>query len=254
MQIGELFHVVHVVDDLPAARRWYDRVFAPQYMFEQHYSPAEERDATLAIFADYVVEPMVTREPLASARLPVGRFRARFGPRFHSIAFYTDDVLAVHARLVEHGVRMSGDGGAPLAEPTRRSAIYTHPRDTFGLLEFMEPRVGGRGGVPVGDVLGDCYDPRLKGEYSPAFWRERHPLRILRTQALTVLVRDLAPARELFVDVLEGKAFCEEKRSARDTHSLFVALGQGSVIELARPLTADSPEAAELARCGEMLY
>jgi catechol 2,3-dioxygenase-like lactoylglutathione lyase family enzyme len=184
----------------------------------------------------------------------VGRFRARFGPRFHSIAFYTDDVLAVHARLAAHGVRMSGDGGAPLAEPTRRSAIYTHPRDTFGLLEFMEPRVGGKGGIPVGDVLGDCYDPRLKGEYSPAFWRDRHPLRILRTSALTVLVRDVAPARELFVDVLGGQAFLEEKRSARDTHSLFVALGRGSVIELARPLSGDSPGAAELARCGEMLH
>lgn len=254
MPIGELFHVVHVLDDLAAARRWYDRVFAPQYMFEQHYSPAEERDATLAIFADYVVEPMVTREELASARLPVGRFRARFGPRFHSIAFYTDDVIAMHARLAAHGVRMSGDGGAPLAGSLERSAIYTHPRDTFGLLEFMEPRMGGKGGVPVGDVLGDCYDPRLRGEYSPAFWRERHPLRILRTAALTVVVRDLGPARELFVDVLEGKAFCEEKRTERDTHSLFVALGSGSVIELARPLTGDSPEADTLARCGEMLH
>jgi len=254
MRIGALFHVVHVVDELAAARAWYDRVFAPRYMFEQHYSPAEERDATLAIFADYVVEPMVTREPLANARKPVGRFRARFGPRFHSIAFYTDDVVAVYERLTAAGVRMTGDGGAALAGPPARAAIYTHPRDTFGLLEFMEPRVGGKGGVPVGDVLGDCYDPRLRGDYSPDFWTERHPLRIQRTGRLCVLVRDVAPARALFVDVLGGVPFFEDRHTVRDTHSLFVALGEGSVIELAQPLAADSAEAAELERCGEMLF
>jgi hypothetical protein len=253
MQIGALFHVVHVVDELAAARSWYDRVFAPRYMFEEHYSPAEERDATLAIFADYVVEPMVTREPLASARKPVGRFRARFGPRFHSVAFYTDDVAAVYQRLAAAGVRLTGDGGAPLDGPPKRAAIYTHPRDTFGLLEFMEPRVGGKGGVPVGDVLGECYDPRLRGDYSPDFWREEHPLRIQRTSRLTVLVRELARPRELFVDVLGGFLFHEDPRTPRQTHSLFVALGEGSVIELARPLREDSAESAELARCGEML-
>lgn len=254
MRIGQLFHVVHVVDDLAAARRWYDRVFAPRYMFEEHYSPAEERDATLAIFADYVVEPMVTREPLATARKPVGRFRARFGTRFHSLAFYTDDVAAVYERLAAHGVRISTDGGEPLDGPPKRGAIYTHPRDTFGLLEFMEPRVAGKGGAPVGDVLGECYDPRLRGDYSPLPWRDRHPLGIVRTSQLTLLVRDLAPARELYADVLEGRVFHEERRTERETHSVFVAFGAESVIELARPLSDHTPEAAELARCGEMLH
>jgi catechol 2,3-dioxygenase-like lactoylglutathione lyase family enzyme len=223
-------------------------------MFEEHYSPAEERDATLAIFADYVVEPMVTREPLDSARLPVGRFRARFGTRFHSVAFYTDDVEDVYRRLAAHGVRITADGGAPLDGPPKRGAIYTHPRDTFGLLEFMEPRVGGKGGAPVGDVLGECYDPRLRGDYSPLPWLERHPLGIVRTSQLGVLVRDLVRARELFVDVLGGRAFHEDPRTPRATHSVFVALGTGSVIELARPHAEDSPEGAELARSGEMLH
>jgi hypothetical protein len=254
MGIGALFHVVHVAQDLPRVRQWYDRVFEPRYMFEQHYSPVEERDATLAIFADYVVEPMVTREPLDSPRLPVGRFRARFGPRFHSIAFYTDDVVALWERLRAHGVRMTGDGGAPLDGPPARSAIYTHPRDTFGLLEFMEPRIAGRGGVPVGDVLGDCYDPRLRGDYSPAYWAEEHPLRIQRTWALSVLVHDLGRARELFVGVLGGRAFHEDERTPRGTHSLFVAVGSDVVIELMRPLDDATPEGRELARCGEMLH
>jgi len=254
MQIGQLFHVVHVVDDLAAAKAWYDRVFSPRYMFDEHYSPAEERDATLAIFADYVVEPMVTREPLESARKPVGRFRARFGTRFHSVAFYTDDVVAVYERLAAHGVRITGDGGAPLDGPPERGAIYTHPRDTFGLLEFMEPRMGGKGGAPVGDVLGDCYDPRLRGDYSPLPWRDEHPLGIVRTSQLSVLVRELAPARDLFERVLDGRVFHEEPRTARDTHSLYLAFGADSVIELAQPLAQDSPEAAELAHCGEMLH
>jgi hypothetical protein len=69
-----------------------------------------------------------------------------------------------------------------------------------------------------------------------------------------VLVRELAPARKLFVDVLGGRPFHEEARTPRGTHSLYLALGEGSVIELARPLEAGSPEAVELERSGEMLY
>jgi catechol 2,3-dioxygenase-like lactoylglutathione lyase family enzyme len=108
--------------------------------------------------------------------------------------------------------------------------------------------------VATADVLGECYDPRLLGTYSPDFWRDEHPLQILRSH-LTVLVRDMGAARALYVDVLEGKPLFEDARTARDTHSLFIALGVDPVIvELARPLGGESAEARELERNGEMIY
>jgi catechol 2,3-dioxygenase-like lactoylglutathione lyase family enzyme len=252
MHIGELFHVVHVVDDLSAAESWYERVFAPRYMFRRHYSPLEERDASMMIFCDFIIEPMTTREDPEQAKKPVGRFRARFGQRLHSIAYYTHDVSEALEELQAHGIRLTGDGGAAL--DGSRSAIYTHPRDTFGLLEFMEPRIGGRGGIPVGDVLGECYDPRLKGEHSTDYWRLEHPLGIQRTDRMMILVRDLPRARKLFVNVLGGALFHEASRTEYDTHSLFVAVGSETVIELARPRSDDSHLARELERNGEMLY
>lgn len=249
LHIGSLFHIAHVVDDLGAAERWYDRVFAPQYMFRGNHSAIEGRDASILIFADFVSEPMSPIDTDGN----VGRFHARFGQRLHSMALYSDSVVEIWERLRAHGVRIT-DGRAPVEEPPDRAAIYTHPRDTFGILEFMKPRVGGAGGVATADLLGECYDPRLLGTYSPDFWRDEHPLRILRSH-LTVLVRDMAAARALYVDVLEGRPLFEDARTARGTHSLFVALGVDPVIvELARPLSDESAEARDLEQNGEMIY
>ena len=249
LHIGSLFHIVHVIDDLGAAERWYDRVFAPETMFRGNHSTIEGRDASILIFADFVTEPM---SPIG-ADGNVGRFHARFGQRLHSIALYSNDVVAIWERLRAHGVRIT-DGKGPIEQPPERIAIYTHPRDTFGILEFMEPRTAGAGGVATADALGECYDPRLRGTYSPDFWRDEHPLRIQRSH-LTVLVRDLAAARALFVDVLEGRPLFEDKHTARGTHSLFVAIGVDPVVvELASPLEAESPESLELEKNGEMIY
>ena len=141
LHIGPLFHIAQVVDDLGAAERWYDRVFAPEYMFRGNHSTVEGRDASILIFADFVSEPMSPIDTDGN----VGRFYARFGQRLHSIALYSNSVVEIWERLRAHGVRIT-DGRRPVEEPPDRSAIYTHPRDTFGTLEFMKPRVSVRRG------------------------------------------------------------------------------------------------------------
>jgi catechol 2,3-dioxygenase-like lactoylglutathione lyase family enzyme len=250
IEIGHLFHIAHVVDDLGAAERFYDRVFAPEYMFRGNHSEVEGRDASLLIFADFVSEPMAPLEGDGN----VARFHARFGQRLHSIALYSNSVTEIWERLHAHGVRVT-DGRKLLEEPPGRVAIYTHPRDSFGILEFMSPRLAGLGGAATADdKFAGTYDPRLLGTYSPSYWRDDHPLRI-RHSHITVLVRDLAAARALYVDVLEGRPLFEDERTGRDTQSLYVALGSDPVVvELARPLTDDSHEARELERNGEMIY
>ena len=67
LHIGSLFHIAHVVDDLDAAEQFYDRVFAPEYMFRGNHSTIEGRDASILIFADYVCEPMA---PIDTEWLP----------------------------------------------------------------------------------------------------------------------------------------------------------------------------------------
>jgi catechol 2,3-dioxygenase-like lactoylglutathione lyase family enzyme len=239
--VGRLFHVIHVVDDLAAADAWYERVFAGRYFFRNNYSPVEQRDASLFAVGDFVLEPMMpSREPGAAAR-PVGRFHARFGPHLHSIAFYVRSVPEIWQRLRARRVRIVGDGGAALDAPPK-GAIYTHPRDTGGLLEFMEPPADGG------------FDLRLRPGWSSRFWRDEHPLGIESCSHLTLVVRDLARARELWVGALEGRPFHERESSAHGTHSLFVAVGDEVVVELAQPLDPACAAARELERNGEILH
>lgn len=238
--VTRLFHVIHVVDELAAAERWYDRLFSGQYFFRGGYSPVEQRDASLFAVGDFVLEPMTpSREPGAGEK-PVGRFQARFGSHLHSIAFYVRSVPEIFERLRARGVRIVGDGGGVLNAPPR-GAIYTHPRDTGGLLEFMEPPAHG-------------FDLRLAPGWSSAFWRDEHPLGIERCSHLTLVVRDLERARGLWLETLEGRPFLERESRASGTRSLFAAVGDEVVVELAQPVDAGSAAGRELAANGEILH
>jgi catechol 2,3-dioxygenase-like lactoylglutathione lyase family enzyme len=239
--VTRLFHVIHVVDDLAAAERWYDRLFGGRYFFRDNYSPVEQRDASLFAVGDFVLEPMMPRREPGADQKPVGRFHARFGSHLHSIAFYVRSLPEIWQRLRARGVRIVGDGGGALDAPPA-GAIYSHPRDTGGLLEFMQaPADGG-------------FDQRLQAGWSNAFWRDEHPLGIERCSHLTLVVSDLERARSLWVDVLEGRAFFERESRVYGTRSLFVAVGDEVVVELAQPLDAASAAGRELATNGEILH
>lgn len=239
--VTRLFHVIHVVDDLARAESWYDRVFSGRYFFRGNYFPVEQRDASLFAIGDFVLEPMSpSREPGARDK-PVGRFHSRFGAHLHSIAFYVRSLPEIWERLRARGVRIVGDGGGALSGPPK-GAIYTHPRDTGGLLEFIEaPDDGG-------------FDARLQPGWSSAFWRDEHPLGIERCSHLTLVIRDLERVRSFWVDLLEGRPFLERESRARGTRSLFVAVGEEVVVELAQPVAEGSAAGRELAKSGEILH
>lgn len=249
MRVGPLFHVVHVVDDLPAAEAWYDRVFTPHYMFRRHESSLDHRTASLMLIADYPAEPMAPHRGRLGESGTIGKFRHRFGQRLHSLAWYCDSVAEGYEGFRSFGVRVTGDGGTMLTEAPTRGGIYTHPRDSYGMIELMEPRVGGRGGAPVGDSLGECYDPRLLGTHDSLWWQANQPLGIRRTSHITVVVDDLDRAGDLYTTVLNGVIF-HETHSPR---SVFVAVGVDSVIELRIP-ESGTPEAESLERDGAMVW
>jgi len=132
--------------------------------------------------------------------------------------------------------------GRPAKGPfgKRNIAVWTHPKDTHGAIEFAQ-------------VEDFSIDVRLHPSWSSAFWRDRHPLGIERASHITVVVRDLDKAKTFYLGVLGGKLLHEEE-IAGHKKSAYVAVGEDTVVELAQPLSSQSPEARDLERAGEGLY
>lgn len=238
-KIGKLFHVTHVVDDLTAVDRWYDEVFAVN-RFYHGYEKLAGRDASLIAIGEVIMEPMSPAKVENLRNPSVKKFHDRFGQHFHSIAWYVDDVQAISTRLGEHHFRLYDIVGKQVKPPHKATAVWTHPRETPGQLEFA--------------VYGDFIpDPRMKPDWSAAYWRDQHPLGIERASHITLVVRDLPATRRLYVDVLGGKLIHEEEVAGR-RKSAFVAIGQDSVVEIAQPLGTASAEALDLERNGEGIH
>src|SRR5208337_2657121 len=171
----------------------------------------------------------------------IGKFHARYGQHFHSIAWYVDSVEETFNQLSRHHVRQVDMVGRPARGPfTKRNiAVWTHPKDTHGAIEFAQ-------------VEDFSIDVRLHPGWSAAFWRDTHPLGIERASHITVLVNDLGQGKSFFQDVLGGKLIHEEHTPGRKS-SAYVAVGEDTVVEVAQPLSASTPEARELAKAGEGL-
>ncbi|HKV54497.1 MAG TPA: VOC family protein [Candidatus Binataceae bacterium] len=238
-KIGKLFHLTHVVSNLDAVDKWYDDVFSVT-RFYRGYEKLAGRDASLIAIADVVMEPMMPARQEKLQNESVKKFHDRFGQHFHSIAWYVDDVEAISGELDKHGLRLFNILGKTVKPPHGSFAIWTHPRETHGQLEF---------------ALAGNYtiDPRLQPAWSNAFWHERHPLGIQRASHITVLVRDLPSAKRLYCDVLGGKLIHEEEIPNRKK-SAFVAVGEDSVVELAQPLSPSSAEGRDMEQNGEGIH
>ncbi|HVA69144.1 MAG TPA: VOC family protein [Candidatus Binataceae bacterium] len=238
-KIGKLFHLTHVVDDLAAVDRWYDEVFAVN-RFYNGYEKLAGRNASLIAIGEVIMEPMSPAKVENLKNPSVKKFHDRFGQHFHSIAWYVDDVQALSARLDQQGFRLYDIVGKQVKPPLKATAFWTHPRETPGQLEFA--------------IYGDFIpDPRMKPDWSAAFWRDQHPLAIERASHITLVVRDLPSARRLYVDVLGGKLLHEEESAGR-RRSAFVMVGADSVVEIAQPLAAESAEARDLEQNGEGIH
>jgi hypothetical protein len=238
-EIGKLFHLTHVVEDLDPVDAWYDDVFAVE-RFYKGYEKAAKRHASLVVLSDIVMEPVqLAYDVEGAAESPIGKFRSRFGQHFHSIAWYAEDLPAGLAGFEASGIRLYDVKGRRVTTERPSPAIWTHPRDTHALLEF----------APTGDYAGD---PRLKAGWSDARWRS-HPLGIQRTSHVTVLFEDLDNADTVYRDALAGRLIFEEEVPGR-RRSRFYAVGEDTVVEAAQPLPGGGPEAVELERNGEGVF
>ncbi len=78
-KIGKLFHLTHLVTDLDAADRWYDKVFSAQRYY-RGYMKAALRDASLVCVGDLVLEPIQVAKVPGAEKSPVGEVLCSFWP------------------------------------------------------------------------------------------------------------------------------------------------------------------------------
>ena len=248
-EIGELFHIIHVSDDLLELDNWYKRVFDSECFLDPSYSELEQRDASLEFIGpDYVAEPMAppggeNESPLQETML--GRFLTRHGQHLHSIAWYATDVMPLWDRLTANGVRVNGSGGVPLRERPEKSpgAIYAHPRDAHCQLEIMA----------VGDKRYMQRDPRNTPGFTADRWTKHHPLGLQRTSHLTVVVQDLDKASALYENALGARKIHAAATPAYGTDSAFYHVGTETMVELAKPVAAGMAW-DDMERNGEIIH
>jgi hypothetical protein len=242
LNIGKMFHIVHISEVLGPLDAWYDDVLVPRRgIMDNGYSPRDMRDASLIAIGDTVIETMAPSKLSGSEVLPVGKFFDRFGSHLHSLAWYTDDVGAVWERLVDEGIRVIHHGPA---ERPDEGDIYTHPKDTLTVLEFFEPPA----------LTGGPPDPRFDPTWPEQWAGSPNPLGIERLAYATVVGHDMDRATSIFVDVLGGTIIDEGASALTGTVSTFVAIGSESVVELAVPTDAASLAGRDLAALGESCH
>src|SRR3546814_19488336 len=70
--------------------------------------PEAFRDASLLAISDLVIEPVEIAANLPGVeRSPLARFKARYGNRLHSVAWYVDNLEGAFKGCRERGVRMT---------------------------------------------------------------------------------------------------------------------------------------------------
>jgi hypothetical protein len=243
--VSELFHLMHVVDDIDAAQLWLDRLLQPVPFGPKGWSPFDKRWATLnRVGDDLVYELMEPSKAEEDASFPLPKFQARFGEHLHSLAWYVDaaEMGPLFEKIRGAGVRIARPDGVlygpdEVVDPPP-SLIFTHPRDTFGQVELM-----------VRDPDGPMRDPGDRPDFRPDRWYEEHPGKLRRTR-FTVGVSDLDRGLAFFEGMLGGTRFLDE--ASTDRQSTYVFVGTQTVVELARPTGEGSPLAVDLATNGEL--
>ena len=187
--IREFFHLIHIVDNEDEVDAFYDSLFNPQRFAPKHFFDHEKRWASLSMVSDLMLEVIEPSGEEADLQMPLTRFRTRFGQHYHSLAWYVDpgDVRPLFDDLRSAGVRIAKPGGGffPDGDVDPGNTIFTHPKDTFGQLEFE-----GKSKHWLQQ------DPRFQEGWQTDLWREG-PLGIERLSHITTVVRDLARARQL---------------------------------------------------------
>jgi Glyoxalase/Bleomycin resistance protein/Dioxygenase superfamily len=249
MAIGPLFHIIHMTDDLAGTEAWYEDVFSPYTMMESSYAEDLRRDASLVLLGDCVIEPLAPAFTAPDwAQFPLGRFFSRFGTHWHSLAFYSDDLLDVWRRAHANGVRVVGNSGASVSvieneeQLSENTVINLHPKDAFTQIEIAS--------IQNGTAL---RDPRLVDgtDFDPEWWIKNHPVKTPGLAYTTVTVPDLDRAEQVYVEGLDGTLLHKGESELTGTSDVYVQLGD-TVVQLSRPTRDGTLAAQDFEKFGNM--
>lgn len=250
MTVREFFHLMQIVDDFDAAESRYKALLGLDMFVDKHWSDFDKRWASLGVAGpEFVFELMEPSKDEVDFGSPLPKFRNRHGQHFHSLSWYydNDEIGTFVERLQAAGVRVI-DPYPESDDPSRTKTIFTHPKDTFGQMEFQGIHVNGGPAQPMKAA-------HLDPEHTGAWWRDEFPLGLLGVSHMTTMVSDLDRARSLWTDVFDGEIFHEE--TTADRQSFFVLLGASVpgreiVVEVALPTAADSRIGLDQAAHGDM--
>ena len=243
-----LFHVTQVAPDRARVEDGYGRLFGQPVL--DGGSPVGDRRTMFTLAGDLWLEAVTPETQRSGMR----KFADRVGSHFHSVAWYVSDIDRLAATLRERGVRYFDSEGETLSTIPRHGPIplpvgyalgyppgwwsavlFTHPRDTNGLIEFCESMT----------------DHPLPPRPGPAIERSADPLGIVGLSHLTLAVQSLQQAVDLWVGTLGGELVKICANEVVGTRSAYVRVGEGegTMLEFAEPVAA-GPVATDLARCG----
>ena len=233
-QIGDVFHITHVVDDVDVAVEWYADVFSP-IVFQRTDLEVLGSRLALQVIGDVVLMPMSQMEGIPTS---IGKFRQRVGTHLHSLAVHLDDPqdFLDHFAALDH--RLNGALGGEVQG--LRDEIWTRPRDFPGLYELWNPRSED--------------DPRWTEGWSSAFWRDEHPLGLRGPAWVTVVTGDRAGRLPTMLEAFRASVSREVDATPFGTSSAFVTLSPQVTVEVAQPVDTDGAAARDLERNGEILH
>ncbi len=125
--INRINHVAIVVEDLDAALRfWRDALGLPLNKTEEN--PGENVDIAFLPLGESEIELLQPTDPDSG----IGKYLAKKGQGMHHLCVEVDDIQAVIARLVGHGVEMINEAPRVREEGTRYA--FVHPKSAGGVL------------------------------------------------------------------------------------------------------------------------
>ena len=125
--INRINHVAIVVEDLDAALRfWRDALGLPLSKTEEN--PGENVAIAFLPLGESEIELLQPTDPDSG----IGKYLAKKGQGMHHLCVEVDDIEAVIARLVGHGVEMINEAPRVREEGTRYA--FVHPKSAGGVL------------------------------------------------------------------------------------------------------------------------
>jgi catechol 2,3-dioxygenase-like lactoylglutathione lyase family enzyme len=208
--------------DRAACDAFFREVFGADTAYEMLITPESEamgldREERLMMIGDTMVIPIAPAGAGAALGAPIGdMLRRNSGPnRWLGVALKVADLASADAWLREKGFRLHYDKGM----------------EQHYFLISRSQALGMRIEVLKQDLPGD---PRRAPEWTPAKWRDRHPLGIEGLQSIGVSAPSQAAARELFAGRFEWPEIGTRRLPGDVAQCVAFAMGD-SVIEAMVP-------------------